>query len=80
MQGRGIGFSDAIRPGKHYVLPDIPEARMDDLVETAEAHMRAKGEHPFRVIKQKFNFQKTRGRGMLKNHYKFNVLTVLSNL
>ena len=50
MQGRGIGFRVAMRPGKRRVLPDTPEGRLDDLVETAKAHIRAKVEHPFRVI------------------------------
>jgi IS5 family transposase len=80
MQGRGIGFRVAMRPGKRRVLPDTPEGRLDDLVETAKAHIRAKGEHPFRVIKQQFGFQKTRLRGMLKNRCKVNVLAALSNL
>ena len=80
MQGRGIGFRVAMRPGRRRVLPDIPEGRLDDLVETAKAHIRAKGEHPFRVIKQQFGFQKTRLRGMLKNRCKVNVLADLSNL
>ena len=80
MQGRGIGFRVAMRPGKRRVLPDTPEGRLDDLVETAKAHIRAKGEHPFRVIKQQFGFQKTRLRGMLKNSCKVNVLAALSNL
>jgi transposase, IS5 family len=62
------------------VLPDTPEGRLDDLVETAKAHIRAKVEHPFRVIKQQFGFQKTRLRGMLKNRCKVNVLVALSNL
>ena len=80
MQGRGIGFRVAMRPGRRRVLPDMPEGRLDDLVETAKAHIRAKGEHPFRVIKQQFGFQKTRLRGMLKNRCKVNVLADLSNL
>ncbi len=80
MKGRGIGFRVAMRPGKRRVLPDTPEGRLDDLVETAKAHIRAKGEHPFRVIKQQFGFQKTRLRGMLKNRCKVNVLVALSNL
>jgi IS5 family transposase len=46
-------------------------------VETAKAHIRAKGEHPFRVIKQQFGFQKTRLRGMVKNRCKANVLAAL---
>ena len=80
MKGRGIGFRVAMRPGKRRVLPDTPEGRLDDLVETAKAHIRAKGEHPFRVIKQQFGFQKTRLRGMLKNRCKVNLLAALSNL
>lgn len=50
MQGRGIGFRVAMRPGKRRVLPDTPEGHVDDLIETAKAHIRAKVEHPFRVI------------------------------
>ena len=50
IQGRGIGFRVAMRPGKRRVLPDTPESLLDDPVETAKAHIRAKVEHPFRVI------------------------------
>jgi IS5 family transposase len=80
MQGRGIGFRIAMRPGKRRALPDTPEGRVDDLIETAKAHVRAKVEHPFRVIKRQFGFQKTRLRGMLKNGCKVKVLAALSNL
>ena len=80
MQGKGIGFRVAMRPGKRRALPDTPEGRLDDLIETAKAHIRAKGEHPFRVIKRQFGFQKTRLRGMLKNGCKVNVLAALANL
>ena len=62
------------------MLPDTPEGRQHDLVETANAHIRAKGEHPFRLIKQQFCFQKNRLRGMFKNRCKVNVLAALSNL
>ena len=61
-------------------LPDTPEGRVADLIETAKAHIRAKVEHPFRVIKRQYGFQKTRLRGMLKNRCKVNVLAALSNL
>jgi IS5 family transposase len=50
MEGKGIGFRVAMRPGKRRVLPDRPEWRVDELIETAKAHIRAKVEHPFRVI------------------------------
>jgi IS5 family transposase len=50
MEGKGIGFRVAIRPGKRRALRDTPEGRVDELIETAKAHIRAKVEHPFRVI------------------------------
>jgi len=80
IQSRGIRFRFAMRPGKRRVLPDTPESRVDDRVETTKAHMGAKGEHTFRVIKQQFGFQKTRLRGMLKKSFKMNVLAACSNL
>jgi IS5 family transposase len=80
MKGKAVGFRVAMRPGKRRALPDTPDGRLDDLVETAKAHIRAKGEHPFRVIKRQFGFQKTRLRGMLKNDCKVNVLAALANL
>jgi IS5 family transposase len=46
MQDRGIAFRVAMRLGKRRVLPDTPEGRLDDLVETAKAHMRAQGAAP----------------------------------
>jgi IS5 family transposase len=49
-------------------------------MEAAKAHVRAKVEHPFRVIKQQFGFQKTRLRGLAKNSCKINVLAALTNL
>ncbi len=73
-------FRVAMRPGKRRALPDTPEDRMQDLIETAKAHIRSKGEHPFRLIKQQFGFQKTRLRGLAENRWKINVLAALSNL
>ena len=80
MAGKTAEFRVAMRPGKRRALPDTPEGRLDDLVETAKAHFRSKGEHPFRVIKQQFGFQKTRLRGMVKNRCKIYVLAALTNL
>ena len=76
----GPGFRVAMRPGKRRILPHTTEGRLDDLVETAKTHIRAKGEHPFRVIKRQFGFQKTCLRGMHKNCCKVNVLAALANL
>jgi len=80
MADKRTEFRVAMRPGKRRALPDTPGGKLQDLVETAKAHIRAKGEHPFRVIKQQFGFQKTRLLGMVKNRCKVNVLAALTNL
>jgi len=80
MADKDIEFRVAMRPGKRRVLPETSEGRLLDLIETAKAHVRAKGEHPFRVIKQQFGFQKTRLRGMAKNCCKVHVIAALTNL
>jgi IS5 family transposase len=73
-------FMVAMRPGKRRGLPDTPEGRLQDLIETAKAHIRSKVEHPFRVIKQQFNFQKTLLRGLVKIRCNINLLAALTNL
>ena len=80
MAGKSIEFRVAMRPGKRRALPDTHECRIQDLVEGAKAHIRAKVEHPCRVIKQQFGFQKNSLRGLAKNHCKMNVLAALTNL
>lgn len=65
-EGRGSGFRVAMRPRMRRALPETAEGRRDDLIEAANAHFRATGEHPFRVIKRQFRLQKTRLRAMLK--------------
>jgi IS5 family transposase len=80
MAGKCTTFRVAMRPGKRRALPNTPDGRLLDLVETAKPHIRAKVEHSFSVIKQQFGFQKTRLRGMAKNHCKVNVMAALTNL
>jgi IS5 family transposase len=80
MAGRTKTFRVAMRPGERKALPDTSQRRLQDLVETAKAHIRSKAEHPFRVIKQQFGFQKARLRGMAKNRCKVNVIAALTNL
>jgi IS5 family transposase len=80
MADKEIEFRVAMRPGKRRALPETPDGRLLDLIETAKAHIRSKGEHPFRVIKQQFCFQKTRLRGMAKNRCKVHVIAALTNL
>ncbi len=50
MAGTSVEFRVAMRPSKRRGLPDTPEGRLQDLIETAKAHIRSKVEHPFRVI------------------------------
>jgi IS5 family transposase len=80
MADKSTEFRVAMRPGKRRALPDTPDGRLQDLIETAKAHVRAKVEHPFRVIKHQFGFQKTRLRGLVKNRCKINVIAALTNL
>lgn len=78
--GHSATFRVAMRPGMRRALPDTADGKLQDLIEAAKAHVRAKVEHSFRVIKQQFGFQKTRLRGLVKNRCKINVLAALSNL
>ena len=79
MEGKSIEYRVAMRPGKRRALPDTYDGRVQDLVEAAKAHIRAKLEHPFRVIKQQFGFHKTSLRWFAKNQCKMNVLAALTN-
>jgi IS5 family transposase len=78
--GTAAEFRVGMQPGKRRGLPDTADGRLQDLIETAKAQIRAKVEHPFRVIKQQFGFEKTRLRGLAKNRCKVNVLAGLTNL
>ncbi len=49
-------------------------------VEKAKAQVRAKVEHPFRVIKRQFGYTKVRFRGLAKNAAQMMTLFALSNL
>ena len=80
MAGKTTELRVAMQPGKRRALPNTPEGRLQDLTEAAKAHIRSKVEHPFRVIKQQFGFQKTRLRDLAKNRCKINVLAALTNL
>ena len=71
----------AMRPGKRKALDKSNAA--DALLEAAEklkAGVRAKVEHPFRVIKRQFGYVKVRYRGLKKNTQQLITLFALSNL
>ena len=71
----------AMRPGKRRALNKENEAdAMIDKAEKLKAAIRAKVEHPFRVIKRQFGFVKVRYRGLKKNTAQLFTLFALSNL
>jgi IS5 family transposase len=80
MAGRTTAFRVAMGPGKRRALPDTAEGRLQDLIETAKAHIRSKVKNQCRVIKQQFGFLKTSLSGLAKNRCKINVLAGLSTL
>ncbi|GAB3383631.1 IS5-like element ISPsy2 family transposase [Azotobacter armeniacus] len=54
--------------------------RVKRRIEKAKAQVRAKVEHPFRVIKRRFGYVKVRFRGLAKNTAQLVTLFALSNL
>ncbi|NLG75112.1 MAG: IS5 family transposase [Xanthomonadaceae bacterium] len=71
----------AMRPGKRRALdPNDPADAIVDKIERLKASVRAKVEHPFRVIKRQFGFVKVRYRGLTKNTAQLTTLFALSNL
>ena len=71
----------AMRPGKRRVLDkSTPMGAIMDQLEQAKARIRAKVEHPFRVIKRQFGHMKVRYRGLAKNTAQLHTLFALSNL
>ena len=71
-----------MRPAKRTKL-DKANSPIDALVEKIEkckASIRAKVEHPFRVVKRQFGFARVRYRGLKKNTLQLKTLFALSNL
>ena len=77
----GVTWHAAMRPCKRKGHDETtkPVALTDD-IERLKASIRAKVEHPFRVIKRQFGFTKVRYRGMKKNTAQITALFALSNL
>lgn len=70
-----------MRPGKRKVLNrDTPMGAIMDKLEQTKARIRAKVEHPFRVINRQFGHVKVRYRGLAKNTAQLHTLFALSNL
>ena len=70
-----------MRPGKRKALDlNDPAQAITDKIERVKASIRAKVEHPFRVIKKQFGHLKVRYRGLEKNTAQLKTLFMLSNL
>ena len=78
----GVTWHVAMRPGKRKALDkeNNPLDALIDLLEKTKAGIRAKVEHPFRVIKRQFGYAKVRYRGLKKNTLQIKTLFALSNL
>jgi transposase, IS5 family len=77
----GVNWHIAMRPGKRKTLDlSSPLAAMIEKVEKIKASIRAKVEHPFRVIKRQFGHVKVRYRGLAKNTAQLHTLFALANL
>jgi IS5 family transposase len=76
-----VRWNIAMRPGKRRALDKSRESnRLIDELEKLKASIRAKVEHPFRVIKRQFGHLKVRYRGLAKNTAQLHTLFALSNL
>lgn len=79
-KNRSVTWHVAQRPGKIRALGGGLQAQIRKKIEYHKAGIRAKVEHPFRVIKRQFGFTKARYRGIAKNGSQLNMLFALSNL
>ena len=80
-QDINVNWLVAMRPGKRKTLDkNTSLGAILDQLEQAKARMRAKVEHPFRVIKRQFGHVKVRYRGLAKNTAQLHTLFALSNL
>ena len=80
-EATGVDWQVAMRPGKRRALDkNSPWGSLLDKAEQIKASVRAKVEHPFRVIKCQFGFTKVRYKGLAKNTAQLVTLFALSNL
>ncbi len=79
-QGSEVEWHVAMRPGKRKALEGTELGRLVEPVEHVKASIRAKVEHPFRVVKNLFKHRKTRYKGLAKNTAQLFSLFALANL
>ena len=76
----GVDWHIAMRPGKRKQQKHTPWGQLTEQAEKLKASVRAKVEHPFRVIKRQFGHCKVRYRGLAKNTAQLMTLFALSNI
>lgn len=76
----GVRWRIAMRPSRRCKLDHSdPVQRVTDELERIKARIRAKVEHPFRVIKRPFGHVKVCYRGLVKNTAQLHMLLTLTN-
>lgn len=77
---RNLEWNIAEKRGRVKAMPEGALKEATQALETLKARLRARVEHPFRVIKRQFGFTKVRFRGLAKNTAQILTLFALSNL
>ncbi|WP_343364162.1 IS5 family transposase [Xanthomonas oryzae pv. oryzae] len=77
---RTLRYLIAEKPSKLKQIKNKRELKLAKRWEHTKASLRAKVEHPFRVIKRQFGYVKVRYRGLVKNTAQMLTLFALSNL
>jgi IS5 family transposase len=77
---KGLRWEIAARRGRIKSLPDGRHKRALEKAEHCKASIRARVEHPFRVVKRQFGYVKVRFKGLAKNTAQVITLFALSNL
>jgi transposase, IS5 family len=80
VERKGLEWKIAIKRGTLKAMKDGNAKERIQQVETQKASIRARVEHPFRVIKRQFGLLKVRFRGLAKNTAHIVTLFALSNL
>ncbi|MFD1592778.1 transposase [Alteromonas oceani] len=81
LQDTNVEWLIAERPGKVRALKKHPRKNKTAInIEYLKASIRAKVEHPFRIIKCQFGFIKARYKGLMKNDSQLAMLCTLANL
>jgi len=80
LQGVEAAFWIAEKPSKLRAMKNKRDRKYAERWEHFKASLRAKVEHPFRVVKRQFGYTKVRYRGLAKNTAQVLTLFALSNL